>query len=155
MLLHPFIVHFTIVLLSIAVLIDFLYLVSKKEKHWKMAEKLLITGVICSIISVFTGNQAFYAVEISREVRPLVLTHESSGYWTMALFLVLLLLRTAFHQLKFFEKPVKWVYYGWALLALAFLLRTGLLGGNMAYIHGVGAEKNAPAPVKNPSFEEE
>jgi hypothetical protein len=40
------------------------------------------------------------------------------------------------------------------MVALVFLFRTGLLGGEMVYIHGVGIHKSEPAPVEKPSFEE-
>lgn len=150
---HPVIVHFTIALLSVAVISDFLYLITKKETFYQVANWMLAIGVTCAVGAVLTGNQAASRVEVSGEIETLVQTHRNSGQITMWSFVVLTALRFLFIKLRLFQKPAKWIYYLFSVAALLLLFRTGLLGGEMVYIHGVGVNKSAP-PVSKPSFEE-
>jgi len=149
---HPVIVHFTIALLSVAVISDFLYLITKKETFYQVASWMLVIGAMCAVGAVLTGNQAASRVEIPAEIEALVQTHRNSGQITMWSFLSLAALRFLFIKLRLFQKPLKWIYYLASAAALLFLFRTGLLGGEMVYIHGVGVNKSAP-PVSKPSFE--
>ena len=151
--LHPLFVHFTIALLSVAVICDFLYLLSKKENFWQISNYLLVIGTLSAVGAVLSGNQAAQMVEMSADVEQMVNSHRNAGQLTMWSFLALSALRFLFIRFKLFEKPLKWAYYLLGLIALIFLFRTGLLGGEMVYIHGVGIQKNAQPPAEKPSFE--
>ncbi len=153
MLLHPFVVHFTIALLAIAVVCDGLHLVTQKPKFWRYTNFLLVIGTLAAIAAVVTGNQAHDAVEIAREIKPLVREHRNSGEWTMRVFIFLTTMRFIFAKLKWFQKPLKWIYYAVAIIAFVFIFRTGLMGNEIAYIHGVGSEKTEKPLLKKPSFD--
>lgn len=152
--LHPVVVHFAIALLTVAVVCDFLFLISKKENFWQISNYLLVAGTLSAIGAVLTGTQAFKLIDITPEIEGLVNSHRNSGQLAMWMFIALTALRFLFIKLHFFQKPLKWIYYIFSLMALAFLLRTGLLGGEMVYIHGVGIHKTEPAPREKPTFEE-
>lgn len=152
--LHPVVVHFAIALLTVAVVCDFLFLITKKENFWQISNYLLVAGTLSAIGAVLTGTQAFKLIEITPEIEDLVNSHRSGGQLAMWMFITLTALRFLFIKLQLFQNPLKWLYYIFSLIALVFLLRTGLLGGEMVYIHGVGIHKTEPAPREKPTFEE-
>ncbi|RMF56809.1 MAG: DUF2231 domain-containing protein [Calditrichaeota bacterium] len=150
--LHPVIVHLVIAVLSIAITVDFLYLFTKKQRFWKLASILLLIGTGMSIIAVLSGQSAYDLAIIPEGVKSLVRHHRSSGKMTMWLFLVVITIRFLFHYLEWFSNRVKWFYYLLLAVALFYLFRTGIMGGEMVYIHGVGVKKAQPTYTK-PSFE--
>jgi uncharacterized membrane protein len=152
--LHPIIVHFAIALLSVAVICDFLYLISQKENFRQISNYLLVIGTLSAVGAVLTGNQAFKVIEMTPEIEKLVNDHRSAGQLAMWIFIALTGMRFLLIKLQWFAKPFKWIYYLFGMVALVFLFRTGLLGGKMVYIHGVGVHKSEPAPAEKPSFEE-
>jgi len=121
---------------------------------WQIANYLIVAGTLSAIGAVLTGTQAFKLVDISLKIEDLVNSHRSGGQLAMWMFIGLTALRFLFIKLQFFQKPLKWLYYIFSLIALVFLLRTGLLGGEMVYIHGVGIHKAEPASKEKPTFEE-
>ncbi len=152
-LLHPIIVHFAIALLSVAVIADLLYLVTRKQNFWQLTNLMLLIGILSALIAVITGNQAFQVVNVPEGTKPLVLSHQLSGQITLGLFLAVGILRWVFIRLKLFANPVKWIYYLLLIAASFFLFRTGVLGGEMVYIHGVGTKKESVKPAAKPSFQ--
>lgn len=149
---HPIIVHFTIALLSIAIITDFLYLISKKENFWHFATYLLVLGTLSAVGAVLSGHQAEDSVLLNPQTRPMVDSHKLSGEITMWIFIALTTLRFVFIKLKKFGEPVKWIYYLLGLTAMVFLFRTGILGGEMVYIHGVGIPNQVKESTPKPSF---
>lgn len=152
--LHPVFVHFTIALLSVAVICDFLYLISKKENFWQISNYMLVIGTLSAVGAVLTGNRAAQMIEMTPVIEQMINSHRNAGQLTMWVFVTLAALRFLFIRFKFFNKPLRWIYYVLGLIALVFLFRTGLLGGEMVYIHGVGIQKNTQQPAEKPSFEE-
>lgn len=149
---HPIIVHFTIALLSIAIITDFVYLISKKENFWHFATYLLVLGTLSAICAVLTGHQAENSVLLNPETRMMVNSHELSGEITMWIFIVVTAIRFLFVKLNKFKEPIRWIYYLIGLAALVFLFRTGILGGEMVYIHGVGISDQIKESTQKPSF---
>ncbi len=152
-LLHPIIVHFAIALLSVAVITDLLYLVTRKQNFWQLTNLMLIIGTLSALIAVITGNQAFQVVTIPEGTKPLVLSHQLSGQITLGLFAGVSVLRWVLIRLKLFAHPLRWIYYILLLTASFYLFRTGVLGGEMVYIHGVGTQKESSKPAAKPSFQ--
>lgn len=149
---HPIIVHFAIALLSIAIITDFLYLISKKDHFWHIATYLLLLGTVSSIGAVLSGHQAEDGVLKNPEVDKLINIHMTSGEITMWIFILLIAIRFLFIKFRLFDKSIKWVYYVIGIIGFTFLLRTGILGGEMVYIHGVGTQEKTNTPVTKPSF---
>ena len=150
---HPIIVHFTIGLLSVAILTDLLYLLTGKDNFRQLSAYLLGIGIVCSIGAVLTGNQAREAIEIAPELEGLVDSHRLSATIAMWSFIALGVCRFIFAKLHWLDKPQKWFYYLLGIVAVIFLFRTGILGGEMVYIHGVGIHKETQKPLQKPSFE--
>ncbi len=151
---HPIIVHFAIALLSIAVITDLIYLITKKENFQDISTYLLVLGTLSAVGAVLTGHQAEETVMKNPQIENLINTHESSGEITMWIFIVLTASRFFYMKFKLFEKVTKWPYYVLGIIALLFLLRTGILGGEMVYIHGVGISDKTERPIQKPSFKE-
>jgi len=149
---HPIIVHFTIALLSIALITDFVYLITRKEHFWHFSTYLLVLGTLSAVGAVLTGHQAEDSVLLNPQTRAMVDSHELSGEITMWIFIILTTLRFMFIKFKKFKEPVKWIYYMIGLTALIFLFRTGILGGEMVYIHGVGTSDQMKKSTQKPSF---
>ncbi len=152
--LHSYIVQLVIFGLAIAVVADFLQLITGKEKFRSIADWLLLFGTIAAIFAVITGNQAREIVEIPSGVEVLVDAHRQSGLLTMWVFIALTAIRFAFHKFGLFKKPLKWSYYLLAIIALIFLFRTGTLGAEMVNEHNVSVNKSEKKPIKKPGFDE-
>lgn len=152
--LHSYIVQLVIFGLAIAVVTDFLQLITGKEKFRSIATWLLVIGTIAAIFAVITGNQAHEIVEIPPGAEALVDAHRQSGLLTMWVFIALSAIRFAFLKFELFKKPLKWGYYLLALVALVFLFRTGTLGAEMVNEHNVGIKKMEKKPIKKPGFDE-
>jgi len=152
--LHSYIVQLVIFGLAIAVVTDFLQLITGKEKFRSLATWLLLIGTTAAIAAVITGNQAREIVEIPSGVEALVDAHRQSGLLTMWVFIALTAIRFAFHIFGLFKKPLKWGYYLLAIVALIFLFRTGTLGANLVNEHGVSVKKSEQKPIKKPGFDE-
>jgi uncharacterized membrane protein len=151
---HPIIVHFVIAFLSAAVILDLLYLAAKKEQFWQISNYLMLIGTFSSIVAVVSGHQAEEAIIKTSEVNDLIVNHQISGELTMWLFISLTTFRYIFRKFNFFEKATKWIYYILGIISLVFLFRTGLLGGEMVYIHGIGTPNTKKPPVEKPTFKE-
>lgn len=154
MILHPYVVHLAIAVLTIGVFYDFLFLIKPKENFRKYANYLLTAGTIAAVVAVYTGNEAYDILEIPIEFKKMVWQHRDSGEWAMWLFVGMLAMRLLFMRMNWFNRPLKWIYYAISLIALLFLLRTGILGGQMAYIHGIGSSEAVEEKLQRPSFEE-
>ncbi|MFQ5583136.1 MAG: DUF2231 domain-containing protein [Calditrichia bacterium] len=151
--LHPVIVHFAIALLSTAIVLDLLYLLSGKEQFRQVSKYLLIAGTLSAVGAVLSGNHEVQSIQKIPEFEQLIESHQTSGTWTMWIFIAVTILRFVFEKFRFFSKPLKWIYYLLGVIALVFLFRTGFLGGEMVYIHGIGTSQTKKAPLSKPSFE--
>ena len=150
---HPIVVHFAIALVSIAILADFLFLISKKKKHANLAGTLLYAGAGFLIVAVWSGFLAKRSITATPDDAVLIHHHQLSGIITLICVSLLVLLR-------FFRKNspnivLKRIYYIIAFVAFLSLVQTGFLGGEMVYKYGIGTghkgvQKQAPA-----SFETE
>lgn len=141
--LHPIIVHFVIASLSIAVIFDFLALVSQKHRYQKLTRILLIVGTLCAVIAVLSGFEASEKLHLNETDTNLLNQHKLSGQLTMWIFIAL----TLFHFLRLkvpvISRKLKWAYYALAFVSLIFLFRTGLFGGELAYVRGVGVKRES------------
>lgn len=152
---HAILVQLVILGLSMAVLTEFLYLLTGKAQFQKAGGWLLWGGALLAVLAVITGNLAREVVTIPVAAESLVETHRTAGMLTMSIFLAVAALRLALLKWGGFPKPLKWVYYLLLVVAALFLFRTGTLGASMVNEHGVGQKASEKAPLKKPLFEEE
>jgi uncharacterized membrane protein len=126
--------------------------VTKKNNFWQISNFLLIIGTVGAIAAVLTGIQAQKQISISPDLEGLVRSHENSGKLTMWIFIAYTMLRLVLHKFRLFDTTWKWLYYFIGIIALIILFRTGLLGGEMVYIQGIGTEKSIKPRLRKPSF---
>ncbi len=136
---HPFIVHFPIALLVVAVLVDVIR-VFVKNQAWlqNMVLTLYAAGTVGLIASFLSGRHAVDTVSVTGDAIPVVTSHEDWALYTMIYFIAFTLLRiwTWWKNLEM-KQPV---FIGLILLAFAgtgMLWYTGELGAKLVYKHGV------------------
>jgi len=86
---HPFIVHFPIALLVLAVLFDLSRLFFKQEDWLEKATLALYTAGSLGLIAAFlSGRQAVQTVLVTGDAVPLVTSHEDWAFYTLIYFLI-------------------------------------------------------------------
>lgn len=135
---HPFIVHFPIALLVVAVLFD-LSRLWFREQSWlqKTVLSLYTTGTIGLAAAFWSGRQAVDTVSVTGGAVPVVTSHEDWALYTLIFFGIF----TAIRLWTWWNELEK----GWVLPALivpaligtGMLWYTGELGAKLVYKHGV------------------
>ncbi len=135
---HPFVVHFPIALLVVAVLFDAARLFFKGES-WlqKTVLALYTTGSAGLIAAFWSGRQAVDTVSVTGDAIPVVTSHEDWALYTLIYFFVFTVIRFVTWW-KNLEKGVVLPL----LILVAFggtgmLWYTGELGAKLVYKHGV------------------
>jgi uncharacterized membrane protein len=135
---HPFIVHFPVALLVLAVLFDAAKLFFKQHDWLEKATlALYATGSLGLIAAFLSGRQAVETVSVTGDAVPVVTSHEDWALYTLIYFLVFSTIRivTWWKQLeKGWVLPALLVP---ALIGTGMLWHTGELGAKLVYKHGV------------------
>ena len=139
--LHPIVVHFAIALISIGIVADGIYQISRNERYGAMVVPLLLGGLIFAVSAVLTGLQAEKSVEIPAHLHSHVKAHRISAFLATGGTALTLVLHWLVEKYRYTRKAVKWGYRVVALITLALLFRTGLLGGEMVYKYGIGTQQ--------------
>jgi len=134
--LHPMIVHFPIALFLMALVLDILNFITKKETFHQSALTLYVIAALMTPLVVKTGIWEATKIGLSH---PLLDKHRTFALWTMWTSLMSL--------------PLLWLIKKEAdkyfrILFLVFLITTTILvsigadkGGRMVYEYGVGIEE--------------
>lgn len=135
---HPFVVHFPIALLIVAVLFDLARLGFKKQS-WlhQTVITLYTTGTVGLLAAFLSGRQAVETVSVTGSAVPVVTSHEDWALYTLIFFGIYTAIRLGAWW-KELEK-------GWlmpalilpALIGVGMLWHTGELGAKLVYKHGV------------------
>jgi len=135
---HPFVVHFPIALLVVAVLFDLARLWFTKQS-WlhNTVITLYTTGTIGLIAAFLSGRQAVETVSVTGNAVPVVTSHEDWALYTLIFFGIF----TACRLWTWWKDIEK----GWllpaliapALIGTGMLWYTGELGAKLVYKHGV------------------
>ncbi|NBC59026.1 MAG: hypothetical protein GVY05_12175 [Bacteroidetes bacterium] len=137
---HPLTVHFPIAFLSLSTLLSF-YLVFKYKKTLAQFNlSILFLGVICAIVSLYTGD--IEDGKVSRTLcDPTILKdHENYAYYTVYAFLGC----TVLWSIKLFTSVIKIKKAFMALIlilnfaGLAGLIYVGHLGASLVYEQAAG-----------------
>lgn len=137
---HPMIIHFPIVLLVLAVLLDLTgLLLSKSDWIRKSAFLLYILGTIAAVIAFITGNAASDSIEIPANAFSAINEHADWAETTLWFFSIYTIIRLSigifFKSLKkIFIIPIVLI----GILGIYFLYQTGDHGAQMVFGYGVG-----------------
>jgi len=141
---HPLLVHFTVALLSLAVLVHLAVLLplptGVRAEGKVVARWLLWLGALFAIATAATGWLAYNSVEHDDISHAAMTVHRNWALTTLALFLVLALwsLWGHLHKREWLV-GVSGMVFSLALAAGAFLLSTTAWhGAELVYRHGLG-----------------
>ncbi|MCI0614931.1 hypothetical protein L0244_18215 [bacterium] len=136
--LHPALVHFPIVLLLIALLIDIAALIfSSRDWLRKSALMLIVFGTVAALVTFWTGRQAAETISLTAAVEGVLTRHENSAENTLWFFGVYATIRVILQAVSY----RKWIHAVLIVLGLTgqyLLFKTADLGGALVYKHGVG-----------------
>jgi uncharacterized membrane protein len=151
--LHPFVDHFTVAIIIVAVLSDLAASIFS-SRWWlrHMALTLLILGTLASWGSQVTGGWEADRVwdSLSEPAKELLRRHGWWGHWLPYVFAVLVLWRLVIHFTGFGGRT-RPVYMIVAVIAACFIIYQGFLGGDLVYDYGVGTalvQAAAPSPTE-------
>lgn len=127
------IVHFPIALITIGFLAEVISLFFKSEKCLsKTGFYLMILGALSAIVAWTTG-QLFTDKPTQGEVFSMFEIHKTGGLITMILITIGSAFRIWLVMQKKEETQLKWIAFGFYLLAFAGIAYTGFIGGIMVY----------------------
>ena len=140
--LHPMLVHFPIVLFIVPVLLDFAYLLWKKEWLRSSALALFTFAALASIGTYLSGKQAVDSVSVPLNAELTASYHADWAMYTLLYFCTYSAIRAFLFWKKFDSKRFVTIVLLLAGLAgCALLAKTADLGGKLVYKYGVGIEK--------------
>lgn len=138
--LHPMFVHFPIVLLLLAALVQLIVLFKAQYKELKwLVLFFLVSGFLGSLVAILTASHI--SGDAEPEAFEIFDIHYLLGYSILWLSLIVSVIR--FIAIKWYNR--KWTEYGiMALLGLISILVaiTGHLGAQMVYIYDIGPQGN-------------
>jgi uncharacterized membrane protein len=136
---HPFVVHFPVALIIIAVAADIVRVFIQKI-DWlnKTTLFLYITGTLGLIAAYFSGQQAVDSVHITGNAIPVVTNHEDWALYTTIFFIIYTIVRTVTYIQNREQKIGFRVFMAlFAIIGGGMLWYTGEQGAKLVYKHGV------------------
>jgi uncharacterized membrane protein len=135
---HPFIVHFPIALLVLAVLFDAARLIFRDENWLHKATLTLYSAGSLGLIAAFwSGRQAVETVSVTGDAIPIVTSHEDWALYTLIYFLVFTVIRFGTWWKDLEKGLVLPLLVVFAFGGIGMLWHTGELGAKLVYKHGV------------------
>jgi uncharacterized membrane protein len=153
--LHPFVDHFTVSLIVVAVLVDIVASILPSRLWLRyMALTLLVLGTLAAFGSQVTGGWEADRVwdSLSEPGKALLRRHGWWGHWLPYVFAVVALWRILL-QFVGFAARTRPIYMLVAIIIAGLVLYQGFLGGNLVYDYGTGtALLQAATPIASPSM---
>ncbi len=141
-LLHPKLVHFTVALLITAAFCEGLRLVTRRDIFGEVARWNCIFGGLAAIVTFISGNLAEGHVIIAGGAREVFETHETFGYITLILAILVMIRQVTPVPLR---RKLQSIYLV-LLAAVVISISVGAYnGGRLVYDFGVGVKTAAPA----------
>ncbi len=138
-LLHPVTVHFTVAFLVTGGLAEATGILSGRERLERFGGTLLVLGTACLVATVVTGFLAENSIVPPEGSTAAIARHESAGLLSLGVFLVALFWKGWDRgRVRESARPL---YAVWVLAAVALVIVTAWLGGDLVYGHGVGVAR--------------
>lgn len=136
---HPMIVHFPIVLLLLAVLLDISGLLLKKF-NWveKSALLLYILGTIAAAAAFLTGRAASDSIDIPANVIPAINEHADWAEITLWFFIAFTVIRFSLLFFSSIKKIVLITIVLIGLIGIYFVYQTAEHGAKLVFGYGLG-----------------
>jgi len=136
--LHPMIVHFPIALITVGFLADVVSLFFKSEKCLsRTGFYLMVLGTLAAI-AAWSSGQLFTEEPTQGEILKVFHNHETGALITMILMIIGSAFRIWLVVKKKEETSLKWIAFGFYLLAFVAVTFTGFMGGSMVYNFMIG-----------------
>lgn len=136
--LHPMTVHFPIALITVGFIAEVVSLFFKSEKCLtKTGFYLMVLGTLAAIAAWSTG-QLFTEEPTQGEILKVFHNHKTGALITMILMIIGLAFRIWLVVKKKEETSLKWIAFGFYLLAFVAVTFTGFVGGTMVYNFMIG-----------------
>lgn len=137
---HPIFVHFTIGLLFTSILLFLTggILFDKpdlREQLWTVGRWNLWIGYAVALVTAFFGWLAYNSVTHDAASHEVMTVHRNWALTTLAIFLPVVLWSLFSYQQK---KSTTWLFILVLVIGSLFLARTGWLGAELVYRHGLG-----------------
>ena len=132
---HPIIVHFPVAIIIVGFTAEVVSLFFKSEKCLsKTGFYLMIIGALAAIAAWSTGH-LFAGAPTEGEILKIFTKHETMGLITMIIMIIGTLFRIWLVVKKKEETRLRWIAFGFYLLAFCAVSLTGYIGGVMVYYY--------------------
>jgi uncharacterized membrane protein len=155
--LHPFVDHFTVSLIVIAVLIDLVASVLPSRLWLRHAAvTLMVLGALGAFASRYTGGWEAERVwdNVSGPAKELLKRHAEFGHYLPFVFAALAIWRLGLQFVGTLSRT-RVIYLLVALVAAGFIIYQGDLGADLVYDYGVGtallSNQATPSPEASPA----
>ena len=134
--LHAALNDLPVALLLVAVLLDLLAVVTKRQSFRQMGVWTMLVGTIGGAVAVLSGLQAEEHISHGEAVHRVMETHEQLGLITLGVFGVLTLWRIVReHRMGATERALSLVL---SIGGVGALVATGVYGGKLVFEHAAG-----------------
>jgi uncharacterized membrane protein len=140
---HPLIVHFPIALLFVAIFVDILSIILKRQVWIKSSAILLYTiGTATALAAYLSGRQAAGSVHLPPMANPVLNHHSDLALMTVVFFVLFTLIRsiTVWKGGKRYAL-ISIITLVFSLPGLYLIFETSEHGAELVYKHGVGIQK--------------
>ncbi len=128
---HPLVIHFPIAMLSSAILLDFIFVLSKREDLTQAGWWIMLLGLVSTAAGIATGIWNDTLIGHFGSTFPLWVNHGWIQIFSSIIFLGLFIWRTRVPKLL--EVPnLKWIYIGIGSMGVIILFYGGHLGAKLA-----------------------
>lgn len=139
---HPLIIHFPIVLWTIAVFSDLFSLLLKKQWLRNSTITLYALGALAAYITVLTGENAMHSQSIPMQGEVTASHHSDWGHYTFYSFAAYAVIRLFLFWKKWDKKTaVAWVLFIVGASGAGMVAKTADMGGKLVYKYGVGVNE--------------
>jgi uncharacterized membrane protein len=139
---HPMLVHFPIAIIILAVFLDFVYLVWKKEWLRNSVMTLFAFAVLAGLVTYLSGKQAVDSVSVPMNAELTASYHADWALYTLLYFSSYAAIRAFLFWKKIDGKRfISILLFVAGLTGCALLAKTADLGGKLVYKYGVGTQK--------------